>query len=378
VDWATVPSCAIAPADVPKYSLALGDIVFARTGATTGKSFLIRDCPSAVFASYLIRLRVTSAIRADYLYWFFQSADYWRQIAQHRRGIAQPGVNASSLANLAVPLPTLEEQLTIVAEIEKHFTRLDAAIESLKQAQTKLRAYYLSTLNAAFHNTLAGLKGRKPLPPSWRGATLSQVADVQLGRQRSPKNHIGPHMRPYIRAGNITWDGFDLSDVMSMNFEPSELETFRLEPGDILLSEASGSASEVGKPALWRGEIADCCFQNTVIRVRPHRGIHPNYLFWHLRADAASGRLAKAVRGVGIHHLGAQRASSWPVTVAPEIEQPSIVERIERLVSRRQALLSAVELNLKRVYVLRQTVLAAAFSGRLVQSGRRQERVVHA
>ena len=58
VDWESVPYCKIEKADLPKYRLASGDIVFARTGATTGKSFLVHNPPDAVFASYLIRLRL--------------------------------------------------------------------------------------------------------------------------------------------------------------------------------------------------------------------------------------------------------------------------------------------------------------------------------
>jgi type I restriction enzyme S subunit len=106
------------------------------------------------------------------------------------------------------------------------------------------------------------------LPPKWVRAPLASIAEVQLGRQRSPKNHFGPNMKPYLRAANVTWDGLALDDVKEMHFSPKEVATFRLAPGDILLSEASGSASEVGKPALWRGEIEDCCFQNTLLRVR--------------------------------------------------------------------------------------------------------------
>lgn len=85
VDWDTVPSCDIGPADVQKYLLADGDIVFARTGATTGKSFLISTCPQAVFASYLIRLRMGPQVLPRYVHAFFQSSDYWRQIEVSKR-----------------------------------------------------------------------------------------------------------------------------------------------------------------------------------------------------------------------------------------------------------------------------------------------------
>jgi len=66
VDWSTVPSCDIPKADIPKYRLSSGDLVFARTGATTGKSYLIDDCPEAVFASYLIRVRVSADVDSRY------------------------------------------------------------------------------------------------------------------------------------------------------------------------------------------------------------------------------------------------------------------------------------------------------------------------
>lgn len=88
------------------------------------------------------------------------------------------------------------------------------------------------------------------LPPGWEHVRLDEIAEVRLGRQRSPKNHAGTHMRPYIRAANVDWDGLKLDDVKEMNFTDQEAETYRLQPGDIVVGEASGSAGEVGKPAL--------------------------------------------------------------------------------------------------------------------------------
>ena len=167
----------------------------------------------------------------------------------------------------------------------------------------------------------------------WARTPLATIADVQLGRQRSPKNHVGPNMRPYLRAANVTWNGLALDDVKEMNFSPIEAETFRLASGDILLSEASGSASEVGKPAMWHGEIDDCCFQNTLLRVRT-RYLQPTYLLWFFKWLAISGQFARGSRGVGIHHLGAKALSEWDVPVAPLDEQKRIVAVIEEQFSR--------------------------------------------
>lgn len=111
---------------------------------------------------------------------------------------------------------------------------------------------------------------------------LGEVAEVRLGRQRAPKNHSGDSMRPYIRAANVTWAGLSLDDVKSMNFTDEELDVYRMMPGDVVLSEASGSPGEVGKPALWSGEIPDCAFQNTLIRIRS-REHEPKFLLHYFR-----------------------------------------------------------------------------------------------
>src|SRR5688500_18949689 len=103
------------------------------------------------------------------------------------------------------------------------------------------------------------------IPKSWVPTRLASIADVRLGRQRSPARAKGPHMRPYMRAANVTWHGIDVTDVKEMDFTPSEYETYGLRRDDILLGEASGSPDEVGKAAIWRDEFPGACFQNTLI-----------------------------------------------------------------------------------------------------------------
>jgi type I restriction enzyme S subunit len=126
VDWASVPSCDSSGDDLSRYELLPGDIVFARTGATTGKSYLIRQCPpGAVFASYLIRVRPLGSIRSDFLKLFFQSPAYWQQIA----GVAGNAHRTATpeIANLEVPVPPLNEQKRIVERVEATLADLNTS-----------------------------------------------------------------------------------------------------------------------------------------------------------------------------------------------------------------------------------------------------------
>jgi type I restriction enzyme S subunit len=155
VEWSTVPSCDIPTKDKEKYLLSEGDIVFARTGATVGKSYLISgNVPEAIFASYLIRVRLQRYIDPKYINYFFRSSSYWQQITESSAGIGQPNVNGSKLADLQIPLASFEVQKQIVAEIEKQFSRLDEAVASLKRIQANLKRYKAAVLKAAVEGKL--------------------------------------------------------------------------------------------------------------------------------------------------------------------------------------------------------------------------------
>jgi type I restriction enzyme S subunit len=168
VEWSTVPTCPVSDKDLHKYRLKHGDIVFARTGATTGKSYLVDEPPDAVAASYLIRCRLRlPGFHAAFLAWYFKSKEYWRCISAGITGSAQGGFNASKLADLVIPFPSLAEQIKLADSL--------AGIESKSR---ELRALYeaKATLIERFNreilrNSLPGASG------GFAGLTRRQAAE---------------------------------------------------------------------------------------------------------------------------------------------------------------------------------------------------------
>ena len=152
VNWETVPYCRCP--EPTKYLLKPNDLVFARTGATTGKSFVIRDCPEAVFASYLIRLRVRDTISIDYLYRYFQSPTYWTQIADEKKGTGQPNLNGSKLAKIKVPIAPPGEQRRIVAELDAVQVQVDALKRLQAETAAEIDALLPAILDRAFKGAL--------------------------------------------------------------------------------------------------------------------------------------------------------------------------------------------------------------------------------
>ena len=127
VNWETVPMSDYKKKDAANYLLRPGDLVFARTGGTVGKSYLINVVPdNAIYASYLIRVRFQGkALLPKYIKYFFQSPQYWSQVIENSEGTGQPNCNGTKLANLNIPLPPLSIQHRIVEKIEEVFATID-------------------------------------------------------------------------------------------------------------------------------------------------------------------------------------------------------------------------------------------------------------
>lgn|GEM_PF-2047348 len=153
VDWNTVPFCRCT--EIQKYQLRTGDLVFARSGATTGKSFLVENPPTAVFASYLIRLRVGPAIMPHFLSWFFQSSMYWQSVASGTEEGNRPNMNGTKLANLEIVYPEDKaEQQVVVNYLDGLRMRSDTLRRLQAETEAGLSKFTPSLLAKAFRGQL--------------------------------------------------------------------------------------------------------------------------------------------------------------------------------------------------------------------------------
>lgn len=180
VNWASVPFCAIEKDRKAHYLLKAGDLVFARTGATVGKSFLLKDTPpEAVFASYLIRVRCLPGNSMEYLALFFQAHTYWSQITEFSAGIGQPNVNGSKLKKLTVPLCSLPEQQEIVRVLDEQFEGIERNEREIDGALRSSEALRQAILKKAFTGRLV------PQDPADEPAT-TLLARLRAEREAAP------------------------------------------------------------------------------------------------------------------------------------------------------------------------------------------------
>lgn len=325
-----------------------GDVIFAKITPSmeNGKSAVAKDLTNStgMGSTEFHVLRTNGTIKPEYL-WHFLRQKTFRDDAQAvmSGAVGQQRVPADWLKGHQIPIAPLAEQGRIVARVDRLTARTARARKDLNRIPTLIAKYKERILELAFSGDLTAdwRKGSEmqskrttssnalwETPADWKWQRVDQVGDVGLGRQRSPQNHEGPDMRPYIRSANITWEGIDTSDVKEMNFDAKDFERFQLKFGDVLLNEGSGSAKEVGKPVVWRNEIPNCCYQNTVLRVRPQR-CSSEYLYWYFLLTALSERFVESTKGVNIQHIGKAGLARYMIPVPSAEEQVEIVQRIE-------------------------------------------------
>jgi len=303
-------------------------------------------------------------IKPDFLKFWLNSIDWM----QHVSGSTRLKLTQTAMREIQIPLPPLTEQKRIVGKLSTLRARTTAARTRLTAIAKLVERQKLAVLGHLFGKSGTDPKPTEHLwaiPTSWKWKKVKDIGEVGLGRQRSPENHQGPDMRPYIRSANITWSGVDTTDVKEMNFDTADFQRFELKVGDVLLNEGSGSAKEVGKPAIWRGEIPSCCFQNTVLRVQP-RDCSSEYLYWYFLLTALSEGFVKETKGVNIQHIGKGGLANFPIPVPPPDEQDEIVRRIETALTEIDRIAAEAEKALKLTDRLDERILAKAFAGELV------------
>lgn len=133
--WDNVPYCQIEENDIDTYLLKVNDILFARTGGTVGKSFLVEEVPEkAIYAGYLIRTRYSSLLNPRYMKSFMESQLYWEQLKTGTIATAQPNCNGKTLAKMLLPIPPTKEQDRIVEKL----TQLSSFLDNYGLCQDRL------------------------------------------------------------------------------------------------------------------------------------------------------------------------------------------------------------------------------------------------
>jgi type I restriction enzyme, S subunit len=346
-----------------------------------------------------------------------------RYIAHYLRGIQRQvldrcskdgttvqSVEVSALERVRVPIAPAAEQPRIVARIDALFAEIAEGEGALQRARQGLDTWRRALLKAAVTGeltrdwraanrpTAAGAdllarihaerqalganhsRGRRAgtaeplitsalprLPEGWVWARLHELGEVSGGLTKNPDREGFPHKLPYLRVGNVQMGRLDLTEVTEIGVRPEEQGRLLLGQNDLLIVEGNGSIDQIGRCALWNGEIRPCVHQNHIIKVRFSE---PALSSWALRwLLSPSGR--EAIKNVasstsGLHTLSISKIQNLPIPVPPLEEACVVLRVLEASLAIASDAKDECEKLMRDRIALRQSILKAAFEGRLV------------
>jgi len=343
VDWETVPFTDFDDDKVASYILYDGDIVFARTGATAGKSYLIKGLSQkAIYASYLIRVQTFDLILPEYVKLFFESGYYWEQIELTSVGIGQPNVNGTILGSLNIPLPPFAEQKRIVIEIDRWLSLLEQIEQGKVDLQTAIKQTKSKILDLAIHGKLVP-QDPNDEPGSELLKRINPKAEITCDNEHYPQLPKGWSFTSMQEVCGL-FDGERQEDRLLTNLDAKFLRGF-----------SDGKVIKAGRyvPAntymiLVDGENSGEVFQtstegyqgSTFKQLNINENMNEKFVLHIINLHRKSLRENKV--GSAIPHLNKKLFKAIPVPIPPYAEQERIIDAINAA----YALLTVIEENL--------------------------------
>ncbi len=387
VQWDTVPFCEISEEEIKTYRLRKNDILFARTGGTVGKSFLVDEEPeNAVYAGYLIRTQYNSEkLNPKYMKIFMESQLYWDQLKNGTIATAQPNCNGQTLSKMILPLPPLAVQNAIVAKLEQVLPLVDAYENALLQKEELKSALPDKVKKAILQEAITGKltenwrksatikesgkqllyriieernakaladweealkknpKAKKPVPvvaseideeeipfevpESWcwcRWGELSELIQYGYNAPAKESGRIKMVRITDIQNGKVQWNTVPFCEISD-----TDIQVYQLRKNDILFARTGGT---VGKSFLVDEEPENAVFAGYLIRTQyDDKKLNPKYMKMFMESQIYWDQLKNGTIATAQPNCNGQTLSKMILPLPPLEEQQEIVKKVEEL-----------------------------------------------
>ncbi|MCF6282461.1 MAG: restriction endonuclease subunit S [Candidatus Polarisedimenticolaceae bacterium] len=364
VCWDTVPSCPVSEDDYIKHQLKEDDIVFARTGATTGKSYQIKSPPNSVAASYLIRLRLyDQSILPSFVSYFFQTLDYWNVVNAGTTGSAQGGFNASKLSGLLLPKLPLPEQKRIVAILDEAFEGIDKAIANTEKNITNARELFESYLNNIFTQK----------SEEWIETQLENICSIKHGFAFKSKFFAKEGDYVLLTPGSFYESGGYREQRKKTKYYVGEIpEGYILKKGDFLFAMTEQAVGLLGSSLIV--PESNCFLHNQrlgLVQVANDIEWNNDFFFHQFNTKRFRAAVQESASGLKVRHTSPKKLGAVSICFPPtKAEQEAVADKLNRLWVETQRIKVVFRQKLMDLAELKQSLLQKAFSGELTSDNK--------
>jgi len=284
--------------------------------------------------AHVLRVKTGCPFCQDFIFYSLQH----KNITPYIKGGTRAKLNQSELRDILIPSPPDTTQHRI-AEI---LSTLDEAIEQTESLIAKMQQVKAGMMHDLFtrgvtpNGRLRPTREQAPelykesplgwIPQEWEVALISEAFDIQLGKMLNKLAKTGKGSAPYLGNRAVKWDFVDCTEIEVMDFTASERVKFSLNPGDLLVCEGG----DVGRTAIWRGEMKECFYQKAIHRLRPKSGAAlPAFMLRFMRFAKESGCFREFTSQSSIAHLTQEKLGAIPMLLPRPDEQSRIAKRFD-------------------------------------------------
>jgi type I restriction enzyme, S subunit len=362
--------------DILTRQLQKGDLIIEKSGGgdnqPVGRVVSFELDETAVCSNFLERLRPNQDILhprfGAYLLYSLWASRAVIPFIKQTTGIQN--LDASEYFAQVVTTPPLSEQRAIADHLDRETAKLDTLIAAkqrlLDLLVEKRRALITQAvtrgLNPAAPLRDSGVEWLGKIPAHWDTPPVYTRYDVQLGKMLDEKRIRGTHLAPYLRNVDVQWGYVNTKNLQEMDFDEEDREKYALHSGDILVCEGG----ELGRTAIWHGELRDCYFQKAILRLRPATQKDISEFFVYVMYMMVKmGIFSLQATNATIQHLPAETLRRMRYAAPPYSEQRAIVRYLDQQIGKLEALMAATSSTIEFLYERRAALIAAAVTGKL-------------
>lgn len=324
VDPARVGYAGLSEAGNEQWLLEIGDILFSHINSVDhiGKCAIYEGSPEKlIHGMNLLALRPGKLLHPKFAYYALSSETFRTQLLPFiNKAVNQASVSTTNLKRLEIPLPPLDEQKRIAAILDK----ADQLRQKRRQAIALLDSLTQSIFLEMFGDLTVNMR-------NWHQCALAEIAEIGSGITKGRKaTGVRTMVVPYLAVANVQDKALNLKTIKTIEATESEIERYRLQPDDLLLTEG-GDPDKLGRGTLWRGEIPLAVHQNHIFRVRFSNGvIEPLFANWLIGSKHGKNYFIKSAKQTtGIASINKTQLSSFPMIVPPLNLQKTFVAKAQ-------------------------------------------------
>jgi len=356
------------PGDIdPRYLVTRGDILISWS-ASLGL-FIWSETEDAWLNQHIFKIVLREGF-VDRAYFVWLGDWFIRELQKETHGSTMTHLTYGMFGGFRVDLPPAKEQRAIAAFLDRETARIDALVAKKERLIVLLQEQRTALITRAVTKGLdptvpmkdSGVEWLGEIPAHWEVAPVYARYEVALGKMLDAKRVTGESSGPYLRNVDVQWDMVNTEGLPEMDFSPWERDRYSVRPGDVLVCEGG----EVGRTAIWRGEIEPCFYQKALHRVRPRAEREvPRFFFYLMYMVAKRGVFAGGGNQNTIDHLTAIQLKHYRFPFAPEPEQRAIAALLDRETARIDSLIAKVREAIERLKELRTALISAAVTGKI-------------